>query len=79
MILTKCQIPTLGFSIFFPLDSHHGVYSTMPTAVNIRTARRKMKGKQRERHKGRGSKNKKKRKQKQKVKQDDKGVNKREK
>lgn len=51
----KCQIPVLGFSIFFPLDSHHWVYLTMSTVVNSRKARRKMKGKERERQKGRGS------------------------
>lgn len=40
----KCQIPILGFSIFSPLDSHHCVYLTMPTVVNSRKVRRKMKG-----------------------------------
>lgn len=52
----KCQIPILGFSIFFPLDSHQWVYLTTPTVVSSRKARRKMKGKERKRHKGRGGK-----------------------
>lgn len=55
LIHTKCQIPILGFSIFFPLDSHHWVYLTMSTVVNSRKARRKMKGKGGKRHKGRDS------------------------